>query len=86
KTKPKRNETYSVYIYKVLKQVSPPTGITSNAISIINSFVSDISQRLAHYNQRSTISSREVQPAVRLLPGHAVSESTKPAPSTPPAS
>ncbi|CAI9728563.1 histone H2B, gonadal-like [Octopus vulgaris] len=38
--------------------------------------------RLAHYNKRSTISSREVQTAVRLLlPGelakHAVSEGTK---------
>ncbi|XP_033634160.1 histone H2B.v1-like [Asterias rubens] len=40
------------------------------------------SSRLAHYNKKSTISSREVQTAVRLLlPGelakHAVSEGTK---------
>ena len=39
-------------------------------------------RRIAHYNKRSTISSREVQTAVRLLlPGelakHAVSEGTK---------
>jgi histone H3/H4 len=38
--------------------------------------------RLAHYNHKSTISSREIQTAVRLiLPGelakHAVSEGTK---------
>ncbi len=38
--------------------------------------------RLAHYNKRQTISSREIQTAVRLLlPGelakHAVSEGTK---------
>ena len=38
--------------------------------------------RLAHYNKRSTITSREIQTAVRLLlPGelakHAVSEGTK---------
>ncbi|KAM9647899.1 histone H2B type 2-K1 [Morphnus guianensis] len=87
--KPKRKETYSVYIYKVLKQVHPDTGISSKAMSIMNSFVNDIferlaseASRLAQYNCRSTITSREVQTAVRLLlPGelakHAVSEGTK---------
>ena len=101
----KRVETYSSYIYKVLKQVHPDTGIswafpplqsscapliTSNkAMAILNSFVSDIFERiaseaskLASYNHRSTISSREIQTAVRLiLPGelskHAISEGTK---------
>ncbi|XP_010115688.1 PREDICTED: histone H2B, gonadal-like, partial [Chlamydotis macqueenii] len=88
KRKPKRKETYSVYIYKVLKQVHPDTGISSKAMSIMNSFVNDIferlaseASRLAQYNQRSTIT-REIQTAVRLLlPGelakHAVSEGTK---------
>ncbi|XP_057280268.1 late histone H2B.L4 [Pezoporus wallicus] len=89
KKKPKRKETYSIYIYKVLKQVHPDTGISSKAMSIMNSFVNDLferlaseASRLAHYNHRSTITSREVQTAVRLLlPGelakHAVSEGTK---------
>ena len=84
-----RKESYSVYIYKVLKQVHPDTGISSKAMSIMNSFVTDIfesiaseASRLAHYSKRSTISSREIQTAVRLLlPGelanHAVSEGTK---------
>ena len=84
-----RKETYSTYIYKVLKQVHPETGISNKAMSIMNSFVNDIFERvaaeaskLAGYNKRSTISSREVQTAVRLiLPGelakHAVSEGTK---------
>ena len=84
-----RKETYSTYIYKVLKQVHPDTGISNKAMSIMNSFVNDIFERiaseaskLAGYNKRSTISSREVQTAVRLiLPGelakHAVSEGTK---------
>ncbi|GBP94790.1 hypothetical protein EVAR_60141_1 [Eumeta japonica] len=73
----------------VLKQVHPDTGISSKAMSIMNSFVNDIferiaaeASRLAHYNKRSTITSREVQTSVRLLlPGelakHAVSEGTK---------
>ena len=89
KHKRKRKETYSSYIYKVLKQVHPDTGISSKAMSIMNSFVNDIferisaeASRLAHYNKRSTITSREIQTAVRLLlPGelakHAVSEGTK---------
>merc|ERR1712190_310361 len=82
-------ETYKIYIYKVLKQVHPDTGISSQAMSIMNSFVNDIFERIAaeasrlsHYNKRSTITSREIQTAVRLLlPGelakHAVSEGTK---------
>ncbi|KAL3290494.1 hypothetical protein HHI36_023835 [Cryptolaemus montrouzieri] len=88
--KRKRKESYAIYIYKVLKQVHPDTGISSKAMSIMNSFVNDIferiaaeASRLAHYNyKRSTITSREIQTAVRLLlPGelakHAVSEGTK---------
>jgi len=89
KKKKTRKETYSSYIYKVLKQVHPDTGISNKAMSIMNSFVNDIFERiaaeaskLAAYNKRSTISSREIQTAVRLiLPGelakHAVSEGTK---------
>merc|ERR1712142_734967 len=85
----KRKDSYAIYIYKVLKQVHPDTGVSSKAMSIMNSFVNDLfdriaaeASRLAHYNKRSTISSREIQTAVRvLLPGelakHAVSEGTK---------
>ncbi|CAO3614979.1 unnamed protein product [Cunninghamella blakesleeana] len=78
KKKTQRKETYSSYIYKVLKQVHPDTGISNKAMSILNSFVNDIFERiaseaskLAAYNKRSTISSREIQTAVRLiLPGN----------------
>ena len=89
KRKRARKESYSIYIYKVLKQVHPDTGISSKAMSIMNSFVQDIFERIAseasrlvHYNKKQTISSREIQTAVRLhLPGelskHAVSEGTK---------
>ena len=89
KRKKRRKESYGLYIYKVLRQVHPDTGISSRAMSIMNSFVNDVFERIAaeasrlsHYNKRSTISSREIQTAVRLLlPGelakHAVSEGTK---------
>ena len=61
----KRKESYAIYIYKVLKQVHPDTGVSSKAMSIMNSFVNDLferiaaeASRLAHYNKRSTITSR----------------------------
>ena len=78
-----------MYIYKVLKQVHSDTGVSSKAMSILNSFVNDVFERiaaeaskLAHYNKKSTIATKEIQSAVRLLlPGelakHAVSEGTK---------
>ncbi|ODQ66964.1 histone H2B [Nadsonia fulvescens var. elongata DSM 6958] len=84
-----RKETYSSYIYKVLKQTHPDTGISTKAMSIMNSFVNDIFERvateaskLATYTKKSTIASREIQTAVRLiLPGelakHATSEGTR---------
>eukprot|EP01125_Pyxidicula_operculata_P001388 TRINITY_DN1127_c0_g1_i1.p1 TRINITY_DN1127_c0_g1~~TRINITY_DN1127_c0_g1_i1.p1 ORF type:complete len:153 (-),score=39.58 TRINITY_DN1127_c0_g1_i1:221-637(-) len=85
----KNYNTYSTFIYKVLKQVHPDTGISNKAMMIMNSFVMDIFERiateagrLARYSNRQTITSREIQTAVRLLlPGelakHAVSEGTK---------
>ena len=67
KTEKKRKESYDIYIYKVLTDAER---IAADA------------SRLAHCNKRSTIASREIQTAVRLLlPGepakHAVSEGTK---------
>ena len=55
-------ESYSVYVYKVLKQVHPDTGIWSKAMGIMKSFINDILEHIAgeasclvHYNKRSTI-------------------------------
>jgi histone H2B len=89
KASAKRLETYSVYIYRVLKQVHPETGISKRSMSIMNSLINDIFEKIAleaaklvRYNKKQTLSSREIQTAVRLLlPGelakHAVSEGTK---------
>ena len=73
KRKRSRKESYSVYVYKVLKQVHPDTGISSKAVGIMNSFVNDIFERiageascLAHYNKRSTVTSREIQTAMSM--------------------
>ncbi|CAI9268541.1 unnamed protein product [Lactuca saligna] len=90
KKRSKKNvETYKIYIFKLLKQVHPDIGISSKAMGIMNSFINDIfeklaseSSKLARYNKKPTITSREIQTAVRLVfPGelakHVVSEGTK---------
>ena len=89
KARRRRVQTFSIYIYKVLKQVHPDIGISKKAMNIMNSFIHDTFDRVAtegsklvRFNKRRTLSSREVQSAVKLiLPGelarHAVSEGTK---------
>ena len=89
KRRSKGKQSYSIYIYKVLKQVHPDTGISAKGMSIMNSFCNEMFERIAaeasklsRYNKKLTISSREIQTATRLLlPGelakHAVSEGTK---------
>ncbi|KIJ93198.1 hypothetical protein K443DRAFT_112391, partial [Laccaria amethystina LaAM-08-1] len=79
-----KKETYSSYIYKVLEQVHPNTGISNN----LKSFVNDVFERiateaskLAAYSKESTISSHEIQTSVQLLLAselvkHAISERT----------
>ena len=87
--KRRRHETFSVYIYKVLKQVHNDTGISKRSMSIMNSFVYDLFDRIAleaaklvRYNKKHTITAREIQSAVKLLiPGelakHAIVEGAK---------
>ncbi|XP_072373679.1 histone H2B 1/2-like [Scyliorhinus torazame] len=82
-------ESYSIYIYKAMKQVHRDTNISSKAMSTMNLIVNDMigciageASCLANDNKRSTISSWEIQTAVfLLLPGelakHAVLEGTK---------
>ena len=81
--------TFRTYISRVLKQVHPKITISKKSMSIMNSFVQDTFDkvaaeggRLCKLNKKQTLSSREIQTAIRLvLPGelakHAVSEGTK---------
>ena len=69
-----RHETFSVYIYKVLKQVHNDTGISKKSMAIMNSFINDVFERIAleasklvRYNKKHTLSAREIQSAVKLL-------------------
>ena len=82
-------ESFKSYIFKVLKQVHPQMRISKKGIVIMNNFVVDTFEKVAteasklcRMNKGMTMSSRDVQSAVRLvLPGelskHAVSEGTK---------
>ena len=87
--KKKSTASFKSYISKILKQVHPKTRISKRSMVIINNFVVDTFDRVAfeagklcRLTKRSTLSSRDVQAATRLvLPGelakHAVSEGTK---------
>ena len=91
KTMKKRRapESYKSYIFKVLKQVHPKMRVSKKGIALVNNFVTDTFEKIAteagklcKITKRSTLSSRDVQSAIRLvLPGelskHAVSEGTK---------
>ena len=87
--KKKRTESYSTYIYKVLKQVHPDTGVSKKGMSILNSFVGDTFEHiLAEANtlcmkkgsrQIKTLTSREIQTATRLfLPGELAKHAVRP--------
>jgi histone H2B len=87
--KKRKYNGYGSYIFKVLKQVHPDTGISKKSMIIMNNMMEDLFEKiaseasnLAKYNKRHTISTREVQTAVRLIfPGelskHAATEGQK---------
>lgn len=65
KSRRRRIESFSIYIYKVLKQVHPDIGISKKAMNIMNSFIYDIfdrasseGSRLIRFNKKRTLSSR----------------------------
>nr|XP_012423335.1 PREDICTED: late histone H2B.L4-like [Odobenus rosmarus divergens] len=82
-------DSFATYFPRVLKHVHEGLSLSQEAVSIMDSFVKDMfehiakeASRLARSTKCSTITSRDIQTAVRLLlPGeigkHAVSEATK---------
>mmetsp|Transcript_17207 Transcript_17207/g.30174 ORF Transcript_17207/g.30174 Transcript_17207/m.30174 type:complete len:127 (+) Transcript_17207:62-442(+) len=89
KVKTGAQRSYGSYILKVLKQVHPTLRISKQAMSVMESCVGDAFERISGEASRlcrrgkgSTMTTREVQAAVRLVfPGelsrHAVSEGCK---------
>ncbi|XP_022754204.1 late histone H2B.2.2-like [Durio zibethinus] len=81
-----REAMYMTYVFRVLKQVHLGMAISSKAMSVINSLMNDMfagkATKLSKYTERRTLSSREIQEAVKLvLPGElgkdAVAEGSK---------
>jgi len=80
---------FTIYTYKVLKQVHPDTGITSGANTQMNVIINAIGEKIAEKAAfltikagRKTIGARDIQSAVRIvipteLAKHAVSEGVK---------
>uniref|UniRef100_H2Y6J2 Histone H4 n=1 Tax=Ciona savignyi TaxID=51511 RepID=H2Y6J2_CIOSA len=91
KRRSKRKESFSIYVYKVLKQVHPDTGISSKAMSIMNSFVNDIFERIASEASklaglRSAVGKSRPQYdfcCLVSLPSMQFPKAPKPSPSTP---
>ncbi|KAJ9553653.1 hypothetical protein OSB04_017698 [Centaurea solstitialis] len=89
KKKKKPSESYKTYIFKVLKEVHGDIEISNKAMEIMNSFVNDMfekiaqeASKLAKYNKRNTMSSRDIETAVKLvldgnLAKHAVHQGNK---------
>jgi histone H2B len=73
------------YIHKVLKRVHPSHGISKKGMVVMNSICMDMfericgeASRIARYGKRNTLTSKNIQTAIRLIfPGelsnHAVS-------------
>ena len=78
-----------MYVYKVLKNIYPEISISKKAMSVMNSFVSDLFERLslgasklARYHGKQTLTSNDFQSATKLvlprdLAEHAVAEGTR---------
>jgi predicted metal-dependent hydrolase len=65
---------FESYIYKTLKQIHNDIGISKKSMTIMNSFINDIYEKIAmgasnliRYNKKHTLSAREIQSAVKLL-------------------
>jgi histone H2B len=89
KRRRKGKPSYSSYIYKVLKQVHPDVGISTNSMKVMNGFMESVQARVTAEADRcraatksQTLTARDMRTSCRLIfPGelakHAVSEGTK---------
>jgi histone H2B len=72
--------SWTTYVRRSLKSISKETRLSAKAAKVVNSFVNDMFDRiateaaaLARATKRSTMNSRDVQTAVRLLLPAAIS-------------
>ena len=67
-------KAFQLYIYRVLKQVTPELGLSKLAMQQCNQIVADLferildeSRKLTLFNKKCTLSSKEIETAVKLL-------------------
>lgn len=89
RNKRKNFTSFSLYIYKVLKSISNDVGISKKGMNVIDSLVTDMfeqvaleASKLVRYQKKKTLSSQDIQTAVKLLlppdlGNHAILEGTK---------
>ena len=72
--KRKRTETFSKYIFRVLKQVHKDMGISKSSMSVMNSFIRDLfdqisleASKLVRNRKVHTLTAKEIQSSVKLL-------------------
>ena len=87
--KKKSFASFSIYIYKVLKSISNDIGVSKKGMAVINSLVADMfdqvaleASKLVRYQKKKTLSSQDIQTAVKLLlppdlGNHAILEGSK---------
>ncbi len=72
--KRKRTETFSKYIFKVLKNVHKDMGISKSSMNVMNSFIRDLfeqisleASKLVRNNKVHTLTAKAIQSSVTLL-------------------
>lgn len=89
KNRKKNFQSFSLYIFKVLKSIANDIGISKKGMDVLNSLVTDMFERVAlegsklvRYNKKKTLSSQDIHTAVKLilpadLGSHAIMEASK---------
>lgn len=67
RTRKKNFQSFSLYIYKVLKSIANDVGISRKGMNVINSLVTDMFEQIAlegsklvRYNKKKTLSSNDI--------------------------
>lgn len=71
------SNSFQTYIFRVLKEVKPELGVSKKGMALINNIVVELFEKIMSeartlmiYSKRQTLSSREIEAAIRLhFPG-----------------
>ena len=68
-----KTHSYSIYIYRVLKELKPRHSITAKAMDVMNTFVNDMYKRIAKdasdlvtHSNKKILSPNDIKAAVKL--------------------